>query len=333
MTVYYVDGDVGDDANAGTSPGSGNAWATIQKALDTMAAVNPSDTTFVKNTVTYTEALLPTVNGANSGPLSIIGYGTDVHDLGRVTLQPPAGPFGIDHGSAFVGYYQWANFDFDFSNVTVDGFEITSSDDMRFFNCSFSNCGGNAVGNLDARSVFVNCLFENNGGYGAEQSNVGDVSYWGCIFRNNATGSISSIQNINPYTVYRCLFEGNDGPRGGHLAGCTFHSDSGTDAGPITTSTGYGAIWVDNIVSGFEYGLSRTNDNYEEHAVDVNNFIYGYATAAYRSASPVNDWHTIMRNQDTVDEDPRFADIAGSDFTLSGGSPAATSGLVPGLVS
>jgi hypothetical protein len=36
MTTYYVD-SAGNDANAGTSAGSGNSWLTLQKAFDDVA--------------------------------------------------------------------------------------------------------------------------------------------------------------------------------------------------------------------------------------------------------------------------------------------------------
>ena len=35
MTVYYVDPVDGDDGNAGTSEGSGNAWQTLGQAAST----------------------------------------------------------------------------------------------------------------------------------------------------------------------------------------------------------------------------------------------------------------------------------------------------------
>ena len=38
MAVYYVDSLLGNDSNAGTAPGSGNAWATIAKAVATAVA-------------------------------------------------------------------------------------------------------------------------------------------------------------------------------------------------------------------------------------------------------------------------------------------------------
>lgn len=333
MTVYYVDGAVGNDANAGTAEGAGNAWATIQKALDTMVAQTPNDTVFVKNSATYAEILLPTAQGATSGPLTLIGYESTIYDKGRVDVVPPAGTHGVDHNSAFVSFYNWANFDFDFSNATGDGYDISNSDDIKFFNCSFSNAGGNGVGNADQRVVYHNCLFQNNTLYGAEQTSISSVAYFGCSFISNGVGAISSQTNAVAFSVYRCLFDENAAVRGGHIMGCTLNSDDITDSALISISNGTNTIWVDNIVQGFDYSLTRTNDGYEESATDGNNVLFGYDQTAYRSASPQNEWQTLMRTRDVVDQDPLFTDPDSGDFTIPSGSPAATSGMVPGLVS
>jgi hypothetical protein len=283
--------------------------------------------------VTYAETLLPTVQGALTGPITLIGYENTIYDLGRVTIAHPAATHGVDHNSAFVSYYNWANFDFDFANVTTDGYDIASSDDIKFFNCSFSNAGFNGVGNADQRCLYINCLFQNNTLYGAEHTTVSDTHYIACSFIGNGSGGISSGSNTVRFTVYRCLFDQSSTVRGGHILGCTMNSDGVTDSNLLSASNGTGTIWVDNIVRGFEYGPSRTNDNYEEHSMDVNNVIFGYIETAYRSATPTNEWHTLMRTRDVVDQDPLFTDPDAGDFTISAGSPAATSGLVPGLVS
>jgi len=62
MATYYVDTAVGDDGNLGTSEGAGNAWATIQHAVDNVAA---DDKVWVKASGTYSEALDAT--GATAG--------------------------------------------------------------------------------------------------------------------------------------------------------------------------------------------------------------------------------------------------------------------------
>ena len=52
MATYYVDGVDGDDGNLGTSEGVGNAWATVQKAADTVSA---ADTVNIKGNGTRCE--------------------------------------------------------------------------------------------------------------------------------------------------------------------------------------------------------------------------------------------------------------------------------------
>jgi hypothetical protein len=76
MATYYVDGAVGNDSNLGTSEGSGNAWATINKAATTAAA---GDTVNIKASATYTLTSAQTFTNsgnATSGPIIYRGYTT-----------------------------------------------------------------------------------------------------------------------------------------------------------------------------------------------------------------------------------------------------------------
>jgi hypothetical protein len=76
MATYYVDGAVGNDSNAGTAEGSGNAWATINKAATTAAA---GDTVHIKASATYTLTSAQTFTNsgnATSGPIIYRGYTT-----------------------------------------------------------------------------------------------------------------------------------------------------------------------------------------------------------------------------------------------------------------
>ena len=71
MTTYYVDGAVGNDSNAGTSPGSGNAWATIAKAASTVVA---GDTAYIKASATYTITSTITLSNTGSQSAGAIRY-------------------------------------------------------------------------------------------------------------------------------------------------------------------------------------------------------------------------------------------------------------------
>lgn len=88
MTTYYVDGSVGSDiGNPGTSPGAGNAWATIGKAASTVAA---GDLVNIKNASDYTITAEITFNtGGNntSGPIVFRGYTSSPGDGGRFVVK------------------------------------------------------------------------------------------------------------------------------------------------------------------------------------------------------------------------------------------------------
>lgn len=84
MATYYVDGAVGSDSNAGTSPGAGGAWATLSKAATVVAA---GDTVNVKASATYYEALTLTASGSNVSPISWVGYTSTPGDGGRFTID------------------------------------------------------------------------------------------------------------------------------------------------------------------------------------------------------------------------------------------------------
>lgn len=82
MANRYVDSTLGNDGNAGTSPGSGNAWQTIAYAITNMGAGN---TLHVKNAATYTitAALIPSLGTAGT-PTIIQGYNSTPGDLDSV---------------------------------------------------------------------------------------------------------------------------------------------------------------------------------------------------------------------------------------------------------
>lgn len=68
---------VGDDANVGTSEGSGNAWKTIDKAMNTVAA---GDKVWVKASANYTELVTIDTVGSIAAPIVFEGYTSTTGD-------------------------------------------------------------------------------------------------------------------------------------------------------------------------------------------------------------------------------------------------------------
>src|SRR5258708_32227144 len=83
-TTYYVDAAAGNDANAGTSPGAGNAWATLSKAATIVVA---GDSVNAKGSASYNEILTLTTSGTAGSPIVWSGYTTTVGDGGRAIID------------------------------------------------------------------------------------------------------------------------------------------------------------------------------------------------------------------------------------------------------
>ena len=161
MTTYYVDGAVGNDGNAGTSEGAGNAWATIQKALDTVVA---DDIVYVKASATYSESATASTNGSIGAPIRFIGYTSTTTDGGKVTISA-TGTNAVS-GSTFLAYYAWSNFIFTGGSGTA--FDMsTSGDNAYFYNCEFTNAGAFGFRG-DNSFTFYRCEFTGNTSAGAD---------------------------------------------------------------------------------------------------------------------------------------------------------------------
>src|SRR5438045_3319431 len=98
MADLYVDGAVGNDSNAGTSPGAGNAWATIAKLLATMAG---GDTGYVKASANYDigTGLSTTVDDFNK-IARVVGYTSSITDRGKATIRATSNMTGLTVGTS-----------------------------------------------------------------------------------------------------------------------------------------------------------------------------------------------------------------------------------------
>jgi hypothetical protein len=74
--TYYVDASAGNDSNNGLAAGSGHAFATIQKSINTILSLNMNNFTVTVNVAngTYAPFTCPVLNG--SGTVLIVGNNT-----------------------------------------------------------------------------------------------------------------------------------------------------------------------------------------------------------------------------------------------------------------
>ena len=160
---YYVDGTNGDDSNAGTSAGAGNAWATIGKAMLNRGVVGAGDTIYVA-TGTYSEKIQGTFTGGTSGnPVNLVADGD-------VTVTPGddlAGSqvFYSATDAASARYWNVSGFTFRY-HTTVGNGEVVfgkydSARNWTFEDNTFDNLATVWVGVSDNDSItFINNTFD-----------------------------------------------------------------------------------------------------------------------------------------------------------------------------
>jgi hypothetical protein len=319
MATYYVDGAVGNDGNAGTSAGAGNAWATIQKALDTISA-NGTDVVYVKDTGTYSEALTAGVSGGVNTH-RFYGYSSTPGDHGKATVSNTSGAT-LNLGAH--NYYMW--FNFIFSNSSTDG--VTSTGSLhQFINCEFNNNGSEGI-NSGFNIRFTRCEFRNNAAEGAEVGN--GCGFIGCIFSGNNKG-ISAAGKIP--VLYKNVFY-NNGSYGVHITtsnditaciGNTLDGENAASSYGIYSNDIADIYCFDNIFHDWDYAW-RVNS-----AVNYHDFTGGHNLF---NSNNNKLWPLGGRavNLYEVNDVPAFTDEAGDDYTLSEVSPAIGAGVTPGGV-
>lgn len=318
MTVYYVDGAVGNDANAGTSEGSGNAWATIQKAADTVAA---GDTVYVKATGTYSEDVSIATAGTSSAFIIWIGYTSSTADEGKVTISATTNAVT----NLVYPYQSWRNFIF--TGGSSHGFNGGSLIDQHtFYNCDFTNNGGSGIAG-DNTFLFVNCTFTNNtlNGIDVDSQNL----IVGCILSGNG-GSATAASTTNT-TYYKCVFFNNsttaDVVPGGvyNFIGNTIDGDGTSGDGLGSAITGY--VVADNIFHDIGTDGVRNNINGTPYMY-VGNNLFSSITGSNYTNDPAA--YGLITGYQDVTGAPAFTDEAGDDYRVRQDSPAVGAGVVPG---
>ena len=327
MTTYYVDGAVGNDANAGTSEGSGNAWATIDKAMNTVAA---GDKVWVKASASYDENGNIDTAGTITAPITFEGYTSTTGDNGKVTWTNSSGVALTDTTS--FSYYIFKNFKF--TGCSSSGVSISSA--FKFYNCEFTSNGANGAF-FNSYSSFVNCLFANNSTVGLNTSAASYINVIGCLFYGNTNAAIYGTgQNI---FIDSCVFYSPGASNHGIdcsadytiLSHCTFDGDGSTGFGVNAAGESYLAV-VSNIIYDYDEGY-RCYDTAQAvffTCVAAYNLMNTLPTGAYRTNSA--DITGLEYGYQDVTSAPAFTDEANDDYTLGATSPAIDAGIMPGCI-
>lgn len=279
--TYYVDGLVGNDSNSGIAPGSGNAWATIDNAMN---RVQGGDKVWVKGSVNYNELAIIDTKGSGNAPIVFEGYTSTSGDNGFATMDGESSiSFCVQ--TSFYGeddreFYVFKNFRF--TNTNGNGVECNNN--CIFKNCKFDNNGsaGLQCGNV----LCENCEFSDNGGQGCGTFGISVVV--GCKAHNNTYGFYAFGGSL--IVLYSELLNNDYGIRGYSnnnsfpitiAVGCTIdgygrNEGAGANAG-IMLGEGPGkfmAMIVNNVVLNCIAGFYNATDNEGELIISRNNLLY-----------------------------------------------------------
>jgi hypothetical protein len=317
MTVYYVDGVDGADGNAGTSEGSGNAWATIDKAMNTVAA---GDKVWVKGNGNYVETATLDTAGTSTTPIVFEGYTTTTGDNGKATIAPSTGSC---LGTTINGntFYVFHNFIFDGTNGSSNAVSTASDDYTSYWNCEFANSSGAGI-TADNYHAFYFCEFYNNTTQGVTVDN--NAIFVGCTSYNNGGEQIdAAVCDL----MYKCVIYGSTGGSDamngnmGYAIGNTIDGENTATVG-ISSTTSSGAI-MDNVIYDCATGVT----------VNATGLTYRYGHAHNLLNSNTTDYSNTPTQEvgyQDVTSAPAFIDEAGDDYRLTLASGAVDAGLKPG---
>jgi hypothetical protein len=315
MATYYVSDATGNDVDDGLS--EGNAWATVDKAMNTVAA---GDIVYVKADGDYTESAFIDTAGSSSATITFEGYTSTPGDGGQATVDGES-TRTLCIADTITGSLHYVFKNFIFKRATVNNANMDGSD-LIFKNCAFLNSTGDGYAGGD-RTFFENCLFGSNGGAGIDGS--GQTFVIGCRFDNN-TGEGAEI-SAGAF-IFDCTFFGNGADAIECLGGngtfvfvlrCTIDGDG------KTTNTGIdlgSSFWkrtmvINNIVYDCVEGVDCASQG--TFFVSRNNLLNNNTTAY-----PGSRFQTF---EGEVVSTPQFEDEAGGDYSLGSASPAKNAGF------
>jgi hypothetical protein len=326
MTTYYVDGAVGNDANAGTSEGAGNAWATIDKAMNTVAS---GDKVWVKATGTYSEDPVIDTAAATAATIVFEGYSSTTGDNGKVTISGTTNSLGTTLGP---GESRYVIKNFIFNGGSGAAVSLGAARANTFINCEFTGASTDGFEGTGANNTFINCEFTSNTQHGIDATSISGGYIVGCIFHSNGR---TGLQIGSTGAFYRNLVYNNDTAAAGWN-----HGDLGTTAvvigntfdgenrsGQLCDINGQSIfIAVDNVFydSG-TYGLTNPATTSHYRAFAGYNLLNDNASGTYADAGDPE----LIGYQD-VTTAPAFTSESTDDYTLGASSPAIDAGMQPG---
>jgi len=316
---FYIDSAVGDDGNAGTSEGVGNAWQTIQKGADTVASGEICHIKASSNYVITAQIDFDTQAGTFNSPIKFFGYTTTPGDGGIIKITTSATPVDMIDIATAQEYVELHNIEIDATGCTSTG--IDSNADQSFLdNIKVYNVlSGWAISLAGAdTSVMQHC--EIHTGYGGAYTDsyvkvlynyIHDTDHYGIqtpansgvvignIIANNAWGGLYMSGTQSLERVSNNIIDGNA---------------RGIQIGRANTIGNY---IVNNIISNCTTGLAQ--GLYFESSYVFGTYVLDY-NAWYNNTTDITEDAGVPRaikgaNTITLTESPYTT--PGSDYTLN----------------
>ena len=329
---YYVDNANGSDGSDGLS--EGNAFATLEKAADTVLA---GEIVYVQGGTSYTVQdganaanLFITAVATETAPILWIGYTTTITDNGRAVIDAGSGWANVIKGDTGYDKLSWYTFkNFRITGGTNVGVEGRGSNQTIWENCRIDNNGAQGL-HLDNNNTFVNCEIDNNttgvdndisGRYIAckfhDNSGYAIIAQYGlvfaCEFYNNGSGCVQFVNIVANGSVINCTMDGDDNTG----IGIYFNDASGV-ANALTI--------INNIFHDLATGIESSTNDYSSlpmsQRVIVKNNLF--------NSNTVNATKMPTGEDAIIDSVPVFTNEAGRDYTLAAGSPAIDAGYDAG---
>ena len=320
MATYYVDTANGSDSNGGLS--EGDAFATIQHAVDTAAA---NSTIYVEGTGNYNEEVI-----VDDKDMTIIGYSSTPGDNGRVVIDGQSTRTTcITMKNTSVSNADFVFRNFELKNATGDGLLLQR------------NTGG-----ANSKNWIDNVSAHDNGGHGIHINwNGGNTlqPVTRCFAYDN-TGDGFHCGTNSPLPIFAfCKAIGNgglgiDGASKGAAAYCLSHSNTDDNFGPLgvlinCTSDDSGSDgWVNYSNNGFSTAINcgfTNNGAYGIRNAGTNQLLL--FSVGVNSNTTANYLDTPRLNIGEVTSSPSYNDQPNDDFTLSQSSAWKQQSLVVGL--
>jgi len=247
MADYYLNHDMGDDADPGTQQ---EPWKTFQRAVGnaTYTGAQAGDTVYCCSGASA-EVLSAAVNNAyasngntTSGAVNFIGC--------NAVWTPGAAQYVLDGNASFrcMNYAtnlkaQWHHLQyFTFRNAVSDGVYLNSTCHyMRFYRCIFEN---NATYGLRAQQTphsisAIHCIARNNTTVGLGMGSYRHTAAF-CKVHGNGSHGLELLYNNSTMLVHGCLIYENfhAGMRVANLVAAWLLSNTIHSNGVPTTSSG-----------------------------------------------------------------------------------------------